>query len=437
MWRRSSKRRAGAPMGFTLIEAMVSLLLLVIVLTVAMTMLFQMRAFAERQQFFMLPRQAARRAVDYLSYYVAGASDVNDRTSPRQSPNALVMYYNLGGPPGVPIQASYDNLDGTEAGNSVTVANVSTKFGDLGTDILTLVFPSNPAKYLVSPPFPSLGAGADLYFNFRGGCAGGDGPNMDAFKAATGLSGTQSALMTLLDRNGNWIYFQIPSTGYVAGGDCTDKTAWRNIHVVADTQSAALPAPPNGTAGLADPVALVTGIQVISFRVLTDPADNVPKLQQKLGLFDPATDGDPALTTFVNVMDNVEDLQVAYIYASDPLGGAGTTFWNTVNNRLPAPDFIPAQAGPSAVAGPTDIANVIGLRFSITARSPRLSIKAQELTNVGTTEDLATTNSLHFRPASENHPVTPGVPASKPLYDLFDHYRATSTLMLRNRTLGS
>ena len=26
--------------------------------------------------------------------------------------------------------------------------------------------------------------------------------------------------------------------------------------------------------------------------------------------------------------------------------------------------------------------------------------------------------------------------ATKPLYDLFDHYRATATLMLRNRTLG-
>ncbi len=81
MWRSSRSnepaRRAPPRRGFTLLEAMVSLLLLVIVLVVAMTMLFQMRAFAERQQYFMLPRQTARRAADYLSYYFAGASDVN------------------------------------------------------------------------------------------------------------------------------------------------------------------------------------------------------------------------------------------------------------------------------------------------------------------------------------------------------------------------
>src|SRR5512141_654953 len=405
---------------------MVSLLLLVIVLTVAMSMLFQMRAFAERQQFFMLPRQTARRAVDYLSYYVAGASDLNDRTSPRTSPNAFITYYNL---KGAPVQASYDNLSAAQAASG---------FGDEGTDLITLMTATNPAKYLVSPPYPAPGAPVNLFFNFRGGCAGGDAANVDAFKAATGFDGTKSTLMTLLDRSGNWIYFEIPSTGYL-GSNCVDTATWRNIQVQADTLAPlTLPAPPNGTAALTDPVALVTGTQVISFRVRTDPVDNVPKLQQKLGLFDPASDN-PG-TAFVNVMDNVEDLQVAYIYAQEPAVGAGT-FWNTVNNRLPGVGdngYVPPQAGPSALGGPTDITNVIGIRFSITARSPRLGIKAQELTNVRSTEDLSTTNSLHFRPASENHPVTMDTLAPlKPAYDLFDHYRATSTLMLRNRTLGS
>jgi type II secretory pathway pseudopilin PulG len=429
MWRSSSKRRRSG--GFTLIEAMVSLLLLVIVLTVAMSMLFQMRAFAERQQYFMLPRQTARRAVDYLSYYVAGASDVNDRTAPRTSPNALVTYYNLGG---VPIQASFDNLTGGETGNTVSVADVSTSFGDLGTDLVTLVAPANPAKYLVSPPFPALGPGVNLFFNFRAGCGTDDTANLNAFKAATGFDGTQSALMTLMDRNGNWIYFQIPAAGYLTDGLCADVATWRNIHVLADTQSATLPAPPNGTSALADPVSLVTGTQVISFRILTDPADNVPKLQQKLGLFDPATDN-PG-TNFVNVMDNVEDLQVAYVYAVEPAVGSGT-FWNTATQTLGG-DRVPPQAGPSAAPGATDITNVIGLRFSVTSRSPRLGIKAQEMTNVGSKEDLSTTTSLHFRPASENHPVTMDkVLPTKPAYDLFDHYRATSMIMLRNRTLGS
>jgi len=431
MWRSSSSRPT-RPRGFTLIEAMVSLLLLVIVLTVAMTMLFQMRAFAERQQFYMLPRQAARRAADYLSYYVAGASDLNDRATPRTSPDALVMYYNVGGNP---VQASYDDLTGGETGNAITVPNVSTKFGDLGTDVLTLVAPTNPGKYLVSPPFPALGASVDLWFNFRVGCAGGDAANLTAFQTATGFDGTQSALLTLMDRNGNWIYFQIPSAGYKTDGLCTDTTTYKNIHVVADTQSATLPAPPNGTAGLADPVSLVTGIQVISFRVLTDPTDNVPKLQQKLGLFDPSTDN-PG-TAFVNVMENVEDLQVSYVYALEP-GGAGTGYiWNTSSQTLTG-NAVPPQAGPANAPTPFDIVNVIALRFSVTARSPRLSLGAQNLTNVRSTDNLASTTSLHFRPASENHTVTMDpLNPSRPLYDLFDHYRATATLLLRNRTLGS
>lgn len=416
------------PRGFTLIEAMVSLLLLVIVLTVAMSMLFQMRAFAERQQFYMLPRQTARRATDYLSYYVAGASDVNYRTSPRTSPDAIVTFYNLNG---TLVQASYDNLDGTEAGNAVTTPNVSTKFGDVGTDVITLMTAANPAMYLVSPPFPAPGPGVDLYFNFRGGCSVSDAANKAAFQAATGFDGTQSALLTLMDQTGRWIYFRIPSAGYL-DSNCADVATFRNIHVQADTQSATLPAPPNGAAGLADPVTLVTGLQAISFRVLTDPTDNVPKLQQKLGLFDPATDN-PG-TAFVNVMENVEDLQIAYVYAQEPVTGLGT-FWNTATQTLGAPD-VPPQAGPATTAGATDITNVIGIRFSVTARSPLLSLGAQKLTNVGSTATLATTTSQHFRPASENHPAAM-LNATTPLYDLFDHYRATAMLMLRNRTLGS
>ncbi|MFI5120601.1 MAG: prepilin-type N-terminal cleavage/methylation domain-containing protein, partial [Thermoanaerobaculia bacterium] len=100
MWRSSRSnepRRRRPARGFTLLEAMVSLLLLVIVLVVAMTMLFQMRAFAERQQYFMLPRQAARRAADYLSFYFASASDVNYIDTDRPNPNALIMTYNLSG----------------------------------------------------------------------------------------------------------------------------------------------------------------------------------------------------------------------------------------------------------------------------------------------------------------------------------------------------
>lgn len=451
MWRCSRKafglglvrlRRERTRRGFTLIEAMVSLLLLVIVLTVAMTMLFQMRAFAERQQFFMLPRQAARRATDYLSYYFASASDAGDI---QKSPNALIMYYNLNGNT---LQASYDNLTGTEPGNAVTTPNVTTRFGDIGTDIITLVAPLNPAKYRIAPNFPAFAAGLkDIYVNFRVGCGGplgiDDATNTTEFKAATGYDAVNgSSLMMLQDSNGEWSYFQIPAAGYV-GSKCNDTFTYKNFHIQAAIQSAALPAPPNGGAAFSDPAYLVTGLQFISFRVRTDPVDNLPKLQQKLGLFNRNTDN-PGVA-FVNVMENVEDLQIAYVYANgDVWNNTAARTISQVNagaqcNVAVCDKHVPPQAGPGAVSQePLDITGVIGLRFSVTARSPRLSIGARQLTNVNVTEALATTSSQHFRPASENHPVTmdPLAPL-KPLYDLFDHYRATSTMLLRNRTLGS
>ena len=435
---------------------MVSLLLLVIILIVAMTMLFQMRAFAERQQYFILPRQAARRATDYLSYYFAGASDVNYVDSTRPSPNALIMYYNLNG---ALTQASYNNLvGGAEPLNSILPAsglrpaNTSTAFGDIGTDVLTMVAPFDPGRYQVTAPFPALGANVNLYFNFRVGCgvANDDAANRLAFQAATGFDGTRSALLMLVDRNGAWSYVSIPAAGYLVDGLCTDVTAgsFKNIHVQVDTTSAALPTAPNPAATLTDPVYLVTGLQVISFRVLTDSVDGLPKLQQKLGLFDPNTDN-PGVA-FTNVMENVEDLQVSYVYSQDAAAGGGGLVWNTASQTisaaspgcagLPAPGCgtqIPFQAGPNfgAAAPALDISNVIGLRFSVTGRSPLLPIGARKLTNIDVKQSLATTTSQHFRPASEDHAVTMDIPLNPtwPKYDQFDHYRATATLMLRNR----
>jgi prepilin-type N-terminal cleavage/methylation domain-containing protein len=442
MWRSSTSEAPRPRRGFTLLEAMVSLLLLVIVLTVAMAMLFQMRAFAERQQFYMLPRQAARRAADYLSYYVASASDLNDV---QNNPNALVMYYNL---LGVTVQASYDNLTGAEPGNLVTTPGVTTRFGDIGTDLITLVAPLNPAKYLVYAPFPGFGANKDIYLNFRVGCGGPGGTdnatNLAQFKAATGFDGTKSSLLMFEDKDGEWSYFEIPAAGYLNDGDCSDVTTYKNIHIQANTAAPALlPAPPGGAFTFANPVYLVTGIQFISFRVRTDPADNVPKLQQKLGLFNPVTDN-PG-TAFVNVMENVEDLQIAYQYKD------GSIWNNTAARRISqATTFgqcgiaqcdngVPTQGGPAAVsAEPLDVTKVIGLRFSVTARSPLLSLGSQQLSQVSTPSDaLHRTLNFHFRPASENHDVTPDplVPGS-PQLDLFDHYRATTTLMIRNRMLG-
>jgi hypothetical protein len=413
---------------------MISLLLLVIVLIVAMTMLFQMRAFAERQQYFMLPRQAARRATDYLSYYIAGASDLNYVVANQPSPNALITYYNVGSP-GALTQASYNNLTGTEAGNAsrtvpanppvIPTAIPSTNFGDVGTDIITMVAPFNPSRYQVFSPFPALGAGKDLFLNFRVGCGPtyNDVANQAAFQAATGFDGTQSALLTLVDITGNWSYVRIPSAGYKTDALCSDKTG-QNIHITVDTASATLPAPPHGVAGFTDPVYLVVGLQVISFRVLTDSVDGIPKLQQKLGLFNPTPpNADNPGTAFTNVLENVEDLQVAYVYARTAAAGASGLVWNTSSQTIVTggtlcptgcDTHVPFQAGPASAAPPLDIQNVIGLRFSVTGRSPLLPIGARKLT------------TQHFRPASEDH-------AGATVSDQFDHYRATATLMLRNR----
>jgi type II secretory pathway pseudopilin PulG len=420
-------RRCSPARGFTLLEAMVSLLLLIVVLIVAMTMLFQMRAFAERQQYFMLPRQAARRATDYLSYYFAGASDVNYIDSTHPSPNALIIYYNLG--PNL-TQASYNNLTGAEPLNlllppsGLRPANTSTRFGDIGTDIITMVAPFDPGRYQAFAPFPAFGAAVDLWFNFRVGCATSDAANQAAFQAATGFDGTQSALLMLVDRNGAWSYVRIPSlASYQGDGLCSDVTTFKNIHVgPVVTASAALPAPPNGVAGLTDPVYLVTGLQVISFRVLTDDVDGLPKLQQKLGLFDPNTDN-PGVA-FTNVMENVEDLQVAYVYSRNEAAGPNGLVWNaaaqTINSDAVlcpgCTTHVPFQAGPSGAPPPLDISNVIGVRFSVTGRSPLLPLASQQMT----------ATSQHFRPASEDHVVAL-------LSDQFDHYRATATLMLRSR----
>jgi type II secretory pathway pseudopilin PulG len=448
MWPSTSSSRAPRARGFTLLEAMISLLLLVIVLIVAMTMLFQMRAFAERQQYFMLPRQAARRATDYLSYYIAGASDLNYVKPLQQSPNALITYYNLGNPAFL-TQASYNNLTGNETNpgpasnnkplvaSGLRPANTSTEWGDIGTDIITMVAPFNPSRYQVVAPFAGFGTGKDLSLNFRVGCGTSgddDAANMKVFRAATGFDGTQSALLMLVDINGNWSYVRIPDAGYDpadAAAQCSLKTG-SNIRITVDTASAAtnnLPAPPHGgVTGFTDPVYLVAGLQVISFRVLTDSVDGIPKLQQKLGLFDPSTDnpyppaGNP-VAAFTNVLENVEDLQVAYVYARDAAAGGSGLVWNTASQTIATggtlcptgcDTHVPFQAGPAKDAPPLDIQNVIGLRFSVTGRSPLLPIGARKLT------------TQHFRPASEDH-------AGATVSDQFDHYRATATLMLRNR----
>ena len=76
--------------GFSLTEALVSLIMIVIIMGVTMSLLFSMKSFAERQRVFTEPRQTARRATEYLRFFVSGAGDANDRASAFSNPTAII-----------------------------------------------------------------------------------------------------------------------------------------------------------------------------------------------------------------------------------------------------------------------------------------------------------------------------------------------------------
>src|SRR5512139_3755201 len=113
----SAKCASKSRRGISLSEAMVSLLILTMVMIVALTLLFTMKSFAERQQAKTAPRQTSRRAVDYISSFAAGATDLNDRAVP-PSPNAIVTWYATAqGANLTRRQASYNNLTTAQAAN--------------------------------------------------------------------------------------------------------------------------------------------------------------------------------------------------------------------------------------------------------------------------------------------------------------------------------
>lgn len=189
------------PRGFTLVEALISVLILSVVMIVALTLLVSMRSFAAKQQTFTAPRQAARSAVDYLSYFLAGATDLNVEAG---NPNALVIWYSAGNASKANLrQASYNNL---------TAAQAAAGFGDVGTDIITMSVPTNPVRIpIVQWPGNDV-AGKTMDVNFTAGCPD-DTKNMAMFMQATGatLVGSQyeSGILTVQDGQGRWRYMQI------------------------------------------------------------------------------------------------------------------------------------------------------------------------------------------------------------------------------------
>lgn len=119
MWLSYPNRRGEK--GFTLIEATISLTLLLVVLVVSLTFLFSMRTFSQRQEMFTSPRQTARRALDYMTYYIRGAGDLN---TTQNNPNAIVVWYKQKSGSAA-VQATFDNV-------------TNTSYADAGTDMISL-----------------------------------------------------------------------------------------------------------------------------------------------------------------------------------------------------------------------------------------------------------------------------------------------------------
>ena len=417
--------------GVSLSEAMVSLLILTMVMIVALTLLFSMKSFAERQQVKTAPRQTSRRAIDYISTHISGATDLNDN-GPTPSPNALITWYAMGNA-NTPVQATYNNVtDGSLA--------------EPGTDILTLAAPIDPFMVPISN-WVGWQAAANLYFEYTEGCPS-DTAMRANFLQLTGATSddnqAQSGILTLVDRDGRWAYYEI--TGY-QDFSCEAKTSddgsLYNVHVTSNPGLSLGINPPGGHPELTQPH-LAGGMRIYSFRVRRD-ANGVLNLEQKQGLFNPATDN-PG-TAFTPIMPDVEDLQVAYLYsrAPDPANFPGRTVFNTFDPATDADVQVPATGNvpPQAELGSAtawDVTLVSGIRVSITSRSLPLRFETR---NVSARRSASTTTLLSSaRPRSEDRP--PAAPSdADPTGDAgvligdFDHHRMTSTVLVRNRMLGN
>jgi len=455
---RWTRARAGRRRGFTLIEAIVSLILLVAVMMLAMTLLFTFRTFAERQQFNTTPRQASRRALDYLGIFGAGAGDLNvtaaeiSANNPK-NPNALVMFYNkVAASPANRTQASYDNLP------------TASTFGDEGTDLISLTIPTNAVSIdggaantipMYQDPLKATAPFNLLFFNFQAGCPINNRANMDQFKAITGFDSVtnKSAPLLLVDGIGKWLYvriadYQDDGSANPAGSICANRGVASPDNIM-QVQLEAVPGldTPGGHIELAGPlnskVRLLAGTQNVAFRVRNKA------LQQKIGfgtngLFDPLAPD----TGFTTVLDNVEDFQVAYLFQDGTFRNTAST---SLTNSGTYPDMgVPQQAGPcgtiaactgtcnctapTATPDALDVANVVGLRLSIIGRSnplPLSSMKVTERPKLGTAGN-SYRDGFHVRPPSENHAAPTVLPVSTVVYD---YYRITTTLAIRNRLL--
>jgi prepilin-type N-terminal cleavage/methylation domain-containing protein len=427
---RSRGEKMRRPRGFTLTEALVSILILSVMMILALTLLMSMRSFAAKQQTFTAPRQITRSAIDYMSFFLAGAADLNVEQG---NPNALAMWTAFGKAKGAVTtrQVSFNNL---------TAGQAAAGLGDEGTDIITLAVPTNPVRIPIMRWEGNDVAGKNLEINFSAGCPS-DVENLKLFKQATGMmtdgSKEFSGILTVQDAEGRWRYMQITNYNWSKCDEALPGGTSEVIHVEITPGNSDQLNPPGGWRDdLVEPFTINGGVDFTSFRVRNR------NLEQKTsgidgagiyspGIFNPDCDGSVKVGVcpsigFTPVVENVEDLQIAYVFQDGSV-------WNTGAQVLAtkSPDGldsnIPEQAVTvSGVPGPHDIVNVRALRVSVIGRSNPLDIGARNLT-------VAVSSGRVRRQALEDH--TEGPPDTV-ANGVFDRYRLTTTLLLRNRMLG-
>ncbi len=380
--------------GFTLVEALVSVALTAIVLIASTQLLFSMKQSSDRMSMKAEARHTAQRAMEFISYHVRTAADLNRRGN---NPSALMTWYEIGADPttATSTQTSWNN---------VTNANLA----DIGTDILTVAIPSSGIT-LPNVSWPGFQHGANARWEFDLGCPDGS-LNVDLFKELTNYNSAtgMSAPLMVEGANGDFGFYQI--TNYLENQNRTQSCPATpgtpgEMHVVANPGNSNMLNPPGGHPNLSNQIVngvqypvIRLGVSYLTFRVRNG------WLEQKQGMFDPATDN-PG-TSFTRLLPQIEDMQIAWLFNDG-------TLWNTTSQQLPTatyPNSVPAQG----TGNPYDVINVVGLRVSVTSQS--------------TNEVFWENGARFFRPASEDRPAAT-------TNDRFYHHRATDLAMVRNRAL--
>jgi type II secretory pathway pseudopilin PulG len=410
----SNCRHEDGDMGFTLVEVTIAMAILVIVLVLSGTLLFSMKSFAQKQQSFAEPRQTARRAIEYLSYYVRGAGDMNVANAVQPAPDALVTYYSLNG---TTTQATFNNVD---TGTNGDIA-------DTGTDLFT-VAKSSPGGMAVAISNWVAGGtnntATSFSVNFSQGCGttGDNTSNLSQFEQAVGFDTTSgtSPLFLVFDPSGFWQYYQITGTPTCT---CANVSATPPAVVSLNVTAGGLSGinPPGGaqstTCADSAPCYMTAGLQFVTFRVLT--VNGTPTLEQFYvpgRLFNPGVDN-PG-TSFTPLLDNVEDLQVAYIYGDGTIWNSGAP-GRLLNAATNCPNNVPYQQQEAVSPNTYDAVNVRGLRISVVARSAQ---------PIPTFLGGAGGKVIPVEPPEDSTVV----------YDpSYYHYKLTATIMIQNRILGN